>query len=162
MPKQLRPGHSCRRQVVKQRRALPDGQRVRTTRQQHAGFFKHLARRATDYCGALPVCFAIFDGRISIGRFGLAARKRIEAAEKDQFGIALDPENFRVVGIGILAEENYGGGIFGLIGGLHVENQRDSDLHRCQFKYARESTGMLQVFATQCLANLVQLFCIVK
>jgi hypothetical protein len=50
-----------------------------------------------------------------VSLFSLASRKRAITTEKGELSAAPDPEDFRVVWIGIWAKENYRSGVFWLL-----------------------------------------------
>jgi len=62
---------------------------------------------------------AVFNLYFVVVRLSPAAGKSIKAAEKGKLRTALDPKNFRISLIGIVAKKNYCGCIFGDWRSLH-------------------------------------------
>ena len=91
---------------------MADRQRFSTSGQQHAHFFKYLARGATDHRGSLRIV-TVVNRDVGVAGFSLAPRKRLKAAQKGELRAALHPEDFGIVWIGVGTKENNGGGVFG-------------------------------------------------
>jgi len=94
-----------------QRGALTFGQGFPAASEQNLSLFKHLARRAANRSRSFHISTVFYQG-FSITRIKLATGERMKAAEERQLFTAFHEKDFRIVWIGVRAEENYGCRVF--------------------------------------------------
>ena len=111
MIKQLRPGHSLRSEIIKQRISLTPGQRIASAHRQHAKLFEQLASSSAN-CRTGLLVDAVVNRSVGIGGIELPAGKSVEASEERQLVAATNQKNFGIFRIGIGPKQNYSRGVF--------------------------------------------------